>query len=229
MKELFKKIFNPKKELFPELTPSERIRKIIEVYIFPDLEKLGFKMHKSTLSMTRKVGEFKQEIHFPKNKRNQGNETVMFDLIFNVSFPKYTKWHLQTYHTEPKNDGVAGARACYIANWKKDLFENSWYDLVQNDNTKIVELVKFNILNSGIDYFESYSTKQKTIRTTLATESHFYRCPLLFDFALMENDKEQAEKIIRWFDDFASKKESDFNKDLVENVKVRKQRLEVWS
>lgn len=226
--ELFKKIFSTKKVMYPELKPADRIRKVIEVHIFPDLEKLGFKMHKSTLSITRKVGDFKQEMHFQKNKWNQGNETVGFSLIFNVSFPKYLKWHLSNYGAEPMNDGVAGTTVWGMKDWPVDFSSSSWYDLAAENNIKLVEAVKHNILTIGLDYFDSYSTKEKAIETTIASRSYYAMCPLLFDLALILDNKNLAETVIFWFDDFVSKEKAVFNENTLKDVELRKEKLKEW-
>lgn len=225
---ILNRIFRSNKELFPELKPGDRIRKVVECYIFPDLEKLGFKMHKSTLSITRKVGDFKQEIHFQKNKYNQGNETVGFSLIFNVSFPKYMKWHLKNYDIEPRNDGIAGTTVWGMKGWSKDFSSSSWYDLAAENNIKMIKAVKHNILNVGLDYFDSYSTKEKAIETTLDSGSHQARCPLLFDLALILNNKDLGETILVWFDNSISKEKIIFSEYTLKNVELRKEKLKEW-
>lgn len=115
-----------------------------------------------------------------------------------------------------------------MKNWKRDLFDSSWYDLGKDDNLKIVELVKSNILSSGLDYFDSYSSAQKAIETTLNSGSYYYRCPLLFDLALIENNKKQAETILIWFDDFVSAENPTFDEYVWQNVDLRKKKQMEW-
>jgi len=80
------------KILYPELKSGDRIYKIIQEYIFPDLKKIGFKLTKSPLAITRKVGEYEQTIYFRKNKNNFNNEVVAFFPGFQVTSKGYVKW-----------------------------------------------------------------------------------------------------------------------------------------
>lgn len=225
---LFKKIIGSRTELYPELKPADRIRKVIELHIFPELENLGFKMLKCTLSITRNLGDFKQEIYFPKSKWNQGRDSVEFDLIFNITFPKYSNWHLNNYGFEPENIGVAGDRACYIKNWNMDLFSNHWYNLGKDDNQTIVELVKSNILIAGLEYFDSYSTMENTINTTINSNSYYYRFPILYDFTYLMNDKELAKRVLNWFEDYEKKERPTFDYYITKNIALRKEKIKEW-
>ena len=226
---LFKEIFNEKKYLFPDLKPGDRIYKVIETYIYPDLEKIGFVMSRSSLSLTRKVGDFKQEIYFAKNKWNNGSEVVSFDPHFSVTSSKYVKWHKNKYGTEPINDYILGTRAHYIPNWTHEYFEDWWYDLAKDDNYEIVKVLRNNIDKNGLPYLNALSDKQAVIDFILGQNSYFYKAPMLFDFAYQLNDRIQAEKILRWFNDYKNSSESNFQTDTLRDIKIRQEILNNWA
>jgi len=224
----FKNIFKDKKYLFADLKPGDRIYKVIETYIFPDLEKIGFKMSKSTLSLTRKVGDFKQEIYFAKNKWNSGNEVVSFDPQFSVTSTMYVKWHKSKYGTEPVNASILGTRAHYIPNWTNEYFQDWWYDLAKDDNNEIIKILKINIDKNGLPYLNALSDKQSVIDFIIGQNSYYYKAPMLFDFAIMLNDKNQAEKILKWFNDYKNNSESNFHANTLRDVEIRQEVLNNW-
>lgn len=227
---IFNKFFKSKNiELFPELKPNDRIRKIMEENILPDLEKLGFKMEKSSLTISRENKNFRQEIYFSKNKYNSGNDIVKFDILLDVSYPRYKKWHLNQYGFEPLNIGIRGSRVSYIKNWTKDYYNDSWYNLAEDDNLKIVQTIKSNILNAGMNFFNQYADKQKVIDSILDSNMFYSLAPLIFDFAFMLNKKTEAEKILDWFENYKSKEADGFFQDeTIKDIEIRKDLLEKW-
>lgn len=214
--------------LFPDLNPGGRIHRIIETYIFPDLEKIGFKMSKSSLTIKRKVGDFEQEIYFAKNKRNQGNELVSFDPHLSVKSKAYVKWHKNKYGTEPMNEYILRTRAHYIPNWNHTYFESWWYDLVEHDNNDIVKALNDNINKNGLPYLNTLSDRQSTINFIMGQNSYYYKAPMLFDFAFMLNDKMQAENILTWFNDYKIAADSNFQTDTLRDVAIRQEVLNNW-
>src|ERR1035437_4262904 len=125
------------KYLFTDLKAGDRIDKVIETYIFPDLEKLGFKLSKSKpLKITRSINDFEQEIFFQKCKDN-GTELVAFLPHFSVRCKTYKKWHKNKYGIETRykkeDDLILGykAHAHDIPGWTNDYFGALWYDLTK--------------------------------------------------------------------------------------------------
>lgn len=211
---------NDTNSLFPELNPADRIRKIIETYIYPDLEKLGFKMQKSTLSITRKVNDLKQEIYFPKSKWNAGNEVVIFEVSYNVTYPKYMSWHLKTYHKNALNDAVTFKFNYNVKEYFGDYY-NYGFDLAKHDNLAIVSMLKTYIFEHAIPYFERASLRNAVL-DTLASQTSYWMYPKLFDFACIENDLALAKQVLDTFDDFIENEKDEFPQEIIEDIELRK-------
>lgn len=214
---------NANNQLFPELKPGDRIRKIIETYIYPDLEPLGFRMQKSTLSITRKVGDLKHEIYFPKSKWNAGNEVVIFEIRYSVFFPKYLSWHLKTYQKNALNDGVSFSYN-YIINDYFGAYYNYGFNLAEHDNRAIVTLLKSFILEHIMPYFER-KTLKNSVLDTLESNKYYWLYPKLFDFARIENDLPLAKRVLDTFDVFIQNEKEDFPQDVIEDIELRKKWL----
>lgn len=212
--------------LYSDLKPGDRIYKIIEEYIYPDLKNKGFKLKKSPLSLTRTLGQFGHTIHFQKDKRNSDNFKAAFDISFGVTFTSYKKWHQKRYDKLTINEVFAGESGRYIENWSNDFTSSFWYDLAQTDNIKIINVLKNNINNYGLKYLDSYSDFQTSI-DTLKGKNIFYQTPLLYDFCVFLNDKKQASEILTWFDN-AKLSELNFNADTLEKVELRKNDISNW-
>jgi hypothetical protein len=52
---------------------------------------------------------------------------------------------------------------------------------------------------------------------------------MLFDFALMLNDKNQAGKILTWFNDYKNNSESNFQANTLKDVEIRQEILNNWA
>ncbi len=225
---LLKNIFKSDKYLFPDLKPGERIYKVIETFIYPDLQKIGFKMNKSSLSINRKVGDFKQVIYFAKNKYNSGNEVVSFDPHFSVTSRFYVKWHKKNYGVEPINDSIYGSRAHYLPNWNHEYFNDWWYDLAIDNNKEIVKVLKSNIENNGVPYLNILSDKRSAI-DFIMSKSKYYKAPMLIDFAFMLEDKMLAEKILTWFSEYANSTDNELNERILNDISIRTELINNWA
>jgi hypothetical protein len=213
-----------RKYLFSDLKPGDRIYKVIKTYVFPDLEEIGFKMNKSTLTISRHVGDFIQEIDFQKNKWNKGNEVVSFSVSFSVKLKTYEKWHEHKYGTASVF-AIGHERAKNIQKWTKKHFEDGWYDLAKIDNHEIVKTLKINVIKKGIPYLNVLSSLQGAIDFTIG-QNRYYKAPMLFDLALMLNDKSQAQKILSWFNEFKDNSGKKFREDTLKDIEIRKMILD---
>ena len=177
-------------------------------------------MSKSNLSISRKVGDFKQEIYFAKNKYNNGNEVVSFDPHFSVTSRFYVKWHKDKYGTEPMNDSIHGTRAHYVPNWTHEYFKDWWYDLAIDNNKEIVKVLQSNIENNGLPYLNGLSDRKSAI-DFIMTNEFYYKAPMLIDFAFMLDDNKLAEKILKWFLDYKQKSETEFQEKTLNDISLR--------
>jgi hypothetical protein len=223
----FKNLLKKDTYLFPDLKPGDRIYKIISEYIFPDLEKIGFKISKTPLTMRRKVGDVEQEIYFQKNRNNSGKYVVAFLPHFTVTSKWYVEWCIEKYNAAPLNEYIIGTSAAYIPNWDKKYF-NFWYDLAKHDNLEIANALKNNINKHGLPYLDIFSDKQKTINYILGTGFYHYMAPMLFDFAFMLNDKQQAKKILNWFTEYQNSTNGRFQDFTIRDILDRQDAFNNW-
>ena len=222
-------IFKKKKaeftQYFPDQKPGERIHSVISEYIRPNLEQNGFKMLKSELSFKRKTEQFEQEIHFSKSRHNRANEMVRFDIGFIVTSNYYKKWLKKTYGKEFADGSIFASNANYIPNWnKKVLHSISWYDLATDDNSVIVDIVNYNIKNNGLEFLNNLSNFKVAVDYIMGME-RYARTPMLMDFCEIVNNKEKAEEVLNWFENFKDKTDKEFSEETLKLVELRKERL----
>ena len=157
------------KLLYPRLNPKERILKIVEKHIFPSLEKRGFKLSKLNLSMSRMVGDLKQEIKILTRYKKKGKEALVFDIAFQVSFPKYKRWHLKMFKKPPYNYILSRSLGSYILGWDSTLYKRG-YDLAKHDNLPLIKLAKANILGPGLEAMNDNSNVQEFVTRTIDSQ-----------------------------------------------------------
>ena len=211
------------KHLYADQKPKERIALVVQHHILPVVESMGFRFHKTTLSLKRTVGDFQQEIWFRPSRNNAGDSIVKFDPHFTVTSPRYTAWladHYAIKQTEPQL--IGGNRAQYVPEWNDEKYDG-WYDLAAHDNSQIIQLVNDNILNAGIGYMDRLSDLSSVIELYLE-DTIYYFWPNLIDFCLMENKPEKAVEIVRLFWSHAT--ENDFPDAIYEDMQIREMKLE---
>jgi hypothetical protein len=126
------------------------------------------------------------------------------------------------------NDFVLGTRAHYIPNWTHEYYQDWWYDLAKDDNYEIVMYLKVNIEKNGLPYLNALSDKQSAIDFIIGQNSYYFKAPMLFDFALMLNDRKQAERILQWFNDNKNNTESNFQPNTLKDIEIRHEILNNW-
>lgn len=202
-------LFKKTNQLYPEFSPTERIPKIIEEFIFPPLEKKGFKILKSGLSIKRTIDIFQQEIWFSKSKWNIENEICAFTPHFTVTLKNYKKWHLSEYGEQPMNDVLESHTANYIDGWNKELFDGNNYDLAKDDNMRIVELLNKNTANHGLAFLEHLTNYESAVEHLMKSE-RFYLAPKMIDICLINEDFQTANDVLSWFRNYERTGESEF-------------------
>lgn len=219
-------MFNRKKFKYTDLPPCDRIRKLIEEFVEPELAKLGFKLLKSELTFKRKVGEFTQEIYFAKNQRNSGNTVVSFWTILSVKSNFYVKWHEKTYGFKPMNEFVDSWYDNHIKTWNTEYWNGGQYDLTTFDNVKLMTDLTKNILNIGIPILNKISDWESAA-DYLFKEERWMHAAKIFDFYIISNQRNKAiesqNTIEKYFKTLAIK---DVPKERFEEIKIRKDYLQ---
>ena len=224
-------IFKKKKTvefLYSDLKPNDRIRKILTEFILPELEPLGFKLLKSELTFKRDIGDFQHTIYLQKTKWNSGNVVCQFKPHFGIYSNALKKYYAKNGTKVSENPLIHNRQAEYLECWNHELYENSWYDLVNYDNNKVVELLKNNILNCGMEFFKHSESETGIVDYIMSLNSYYYLTPTLFDICKMYDKREKANELLKWFRNFQKNPEKKFSEDILESVTKREIELKNW-
>ena len=214
-------IFDKKSQFYPNLSPAERIPKVIKEYIYPTLEKEGFKILKTELSIKREVNNlFVQEIWFSKSKWNVDNEICAFTPHFSVSIKGYNRWHTKQYGEKPLNEILDGRAANYIDGWSKEFFDGNDYDLAKDDHNHIVQIINHNISKSGLPFLDTLADYLSAV-DFLIREERYFKAPAMIDICLMNDDLEKAREIFNWFRKYEKTGESEFMEATLHDMQRR--------
>jgi len=210
---------------YPEVRPRERIEKLLLEFILPDIESVGFKYLKSEMCFKRNSGEFINEISFQKNKWNGGNDVCAFKpilTIYSTQLPKYLKTT-----KENKQSYFVGSSVEYVEGWASEYF-NGYYDLAKHDNFEIISILRSNIQNVAIPYFEAFKTYRDVVEYYIQNEKRYYMAPSIFDLCKMHDDKVYAERILDWFLNFKNLGEKEFHQDTLNKIESCRLKLLEW-
>ena len=224
-------IFKKKKTiefLYSDLKPNDRIRKILTEFILPELEPIGFKLLKSELTFKRDIGDFQHTIYFQKTKWNSGNEVCKFMPHLAIKSNSLKKYYAKNGSKVSGDLTIHNRQAEYLECWNKEMLENGWYDLVNYDNNKVVESLRDNLLNCGMEFFKHSESETGIVDYIMSRNSYYYLTPSLFDICKMYNDKEKAAKLLNWFRDFQKNPEKKFDDSILESVTIRETELKNW-
>jgi len=217
-------MFRRKKFKYTDLKPGDRIRKLIEEFVEPELTKLGFKLLKSELTFKRKVGDFTQEIYFAKNQRNFGNTVVSFWTILSVKSNFYVKWHEKTYGFKPMNEFINSWYDNQIKTWNSEFWNGGHYDLTEFDNIKLMTDLTKNILSIGIPLLNQVSDWEGGADYQMRNERYGF-ISKIFDFYVLADKKEKAIESIQIAEDYFKSVE-DVPNERFEEIKVKKDYLQ---
>ena len=219
-------MFKRKKFKYSDLKPGDRIRKLVEEYVEPELSAIGFKLLKSELTFKRKIGNFTQEIYFAKNQRNFGNTVVSFWTILSVKSNFYVKWHEKTYGFKPMNEFIDSWYDNHIKTWNSEYWNGGQYDLTKFDNVKLMNDLTKNILNIGIPLLNEASDWE-TAADYQVRNQKFGFISKIFDFYVIADKKQKAIEALQFAEDFFKSLE-DVPEERFEEIKVKKDYLQQW-
>ena len=143
--------------LYTELSPSERILKLMNEFVCPELDKAGFKFSKSQKTFKKTQDKYQYIIKYYSNMRNYGSESVEFEFYVIVSYPKYSKWYNEYYKSSEHSGGIYidSGNIAYIDGWdKKYLDAGHWYRLKSFDNKLLMGNIVNNIKLQDLNIFQ---------------------------------------------------------------------------
>ncbi|MFC4721771.1 hypothetical protein ACFO5O_05540 [Geojedonia litorea] len=205
---------------YAELKPGDRIRKLVEEFVQPELTSLGFKLLKSELTFKRKIGDFTQEIYFAKNQRNFGNTIVCFWTILSVKSNYYVKWHEKKYGFKPMNEFVESWYDNHIKTWNTDFWNGGHYDLTEFDNVKLMNDLTKNILTIGLPLLDKVSDWEGAA-DSLMERQRFGFISKIFDFYILAGKEEKAIESLKTAEDYFNSVE-DVPSERFEEIKLKK-------
>lgn len=224
-------IFKKKKKiefLYSDLKPNDRIRKILTEFILPELEPLGFKLLKSELTFKRDIGDFQNRIHFQKTRWNNGNKVCKFMPHLSIDSKRLKKYYQKDGIKISGDLTIHNTTVEYLECWDKKALKNGWYDLVNYDNYEVIDSLKNNLLNCGMEFFKHSESETGIVNYIMSLKSYYPLTPILFDICKMYNNKEMAIKLLEWFRDFQENTEKKFSEDILESVTERETELKNW-
>jgi hypothetical protein len=224
-------IFKKKKTieiLYSDLKPNDRIRKILTEFILPELQPLGFKLLKSELTFKRDIGDFQHTIYFQKTRWNKGNEVCKFMPHLGINSNALKKYYAENGSKFSGDLTIHNRKAEYLECWNKEIMNNDWYDLVNYDNKKVVESLRDNLLNCGMEFFKHSESETGIVDYIMSLNSYYYLTPTLFDICKMYNKKEKANELLKWFRNFQKNPEKKFDDSILESVTIRETELKNW-
>lgn len=222
-------LFKPKKNeidlIYPEVEVSKRINKIVENFILPKIEHLGFKLLKSELKFVRNVGDFKQTIYIKKSITNYTDVAIKFKLIFIVEYVKYKKWFEKKYNEKLSNDYRINDNTLWathddIPNWGETLYSKGWYDLLSRNNYEIVNEINDKLVNIAIPYIDEFSDMESAIEKNINLE-RFTKTAMLLDFCEIINNRKKAIEIRDWYKSNVVENSIQLNEEVIIEIEKR--------
>ena len=216
------------KQLYAELKPGDRIVKLINEFLGPELLKDGFVFSKSKMQFTRLNDIFEYHIYFSKSRYNSGNECVRFDIILSVFSPTYASWEKKFYDLPKKQNGfISNGNAEFSRNGDKQFYEAGWYDLAKHHNEKLMNVVLKNLKTDGFAYFDNFKDIDTAIHTLM--EYPIANIEIITDFYLMTGRVDEAKLFFKtnkaWHEEQITKAEPNFITNRLEPYKLRENKL----
>lgn len=187
---IFKRNNNVTK-LYQNLPPGDRIQKLFEEKIEQPLSEYGFRFVKSKNIFKRTVGDFTQEIIISKSKWNKADEVCSFWLVFGIIANTYNEWHTKRYGIYPLNNGVHGFYHNHLKNWKTE-YKLGKYDLSKQDNNKVFNEIKMNIVDLVLPIFDKYADYEKAADTLMENKEYWWGAKI-FDYYLISGNPDKAK------------------------------------
>lgn len=164
-----KRLRSNKNQLFRDLKPRDRIVKIIETYILPEISYLGYSFVKTKMQLERNVGSFKQIVWFRTTRKNYKDEVVEFAIHLKVENEEYSRIRKTYdyspdyyYHNDNSNLAFIAETVDNLSEWENQRDEY-WYSLHLNDNIEVVNEIIKNIVSTTSTYLDENSDFEKSL------------------------------------------------------------------
>ncbi|WP_336516555.1 hypothetical protein [Pollutibacter soli] len=207
--------------------PKERINNFILEFIKPIFDKREFQFKEGSFNFFKSGNSFKQEVFFKRSSYNLKDKVIRFDPIFCLFDLEYEKWYKSFYKKKTDDYCLFWSSGGHIANWDKQFIDNIWYDLAAVDNDILIKIITRNIENIALPNLERLSNREIAFETLRQTS--FNICAILFDYCIIENNKEKARLIIEDFEYYLNSDFKDQYQGLIEKYEIRKHLFKNWA
>lgn len=184
-------------KIYPELSPKERIPKIVREFLFPHFEKQGFKTLKSGLTIKRECGDLVHEVEIFKNHRNYIGAVCAFEVWASIYSPTYNKWHKLVFGEKLLNTKLIASRIELLPGSTIDPIEGD-FDFERHDNNQLIDEIVSNINDSVIPFFNDHLRIDDVIET-IESEKTYHKIATLLDLCELRKDEVKAKNLIKWF------------------------------
>lgn len=150
--------------------PKEILRNAVKNHLMARLVDFGFSFSESSLKITRKKGDFVNEISFRGSRTNTSNLMINFEASFNIFSSYYKKWHKANFPDLP----ILGAgylypeRDAYLHRYNRALQPSFGYDFMKLDHKVIMDDLYGNIVRVAIPFFDDNDTWDKMATNTIS-------------------------------------------------------------
>lgn len=148
-------LFKPKVMYHKELPSRERIVRILQEHIVPDMEARGFSFNVKEVRFKRDRGDQVDVIDHNINKRNSTPHWVQFYPFWHVQCRSYGRW-LREHVGEHNADGllIAG-KLNDISDRADKIMGAGWFDLAGTDNKKLIDYYHGVLINELVPLMEN--------------------------------------------------------------------------
>jgi hypothetical protein len=158
MANFFSRLFPAKVMYHAELPSRERIVKVLEEELMPVLGPLGFTFNAKDILFQRDRGDFVDTIvNGTKRHKNTMANTLSFGPSFAVRYTPHERWYESSFGQSAKTN-VWYARLPDLKGIKPTCLLGPYYDLEFNDNRKLMDAYRYNLLQVVVPIMDRASS-----------------------------------------------------------------------
>ena len=202
-------LFGKPKVMFHEELPSrQRIVRILQEHIVPDMEARGFTFNEKKVLFKRDRGDQLDVIHNHTHPRNSSPNWVRFQPFWMVESRSYACW-MQEHMGKDKDWGgtLIHGRLEDLSLHDERMMDFGWFDLARTDNKKIIEHYHQVLMQELVPLMDSL----EDLRNVLAyerTRGH-HDTPRYITMACKLGDMAEAQAALSRYEQVVQRKGND--------------------
>lgn len=198
----------PKVMLHEELPSRQRIVRILQDHIVPDMEARGFTFNVKEVLFKRDRGDQRDVIHNHTHRRNSSPGWVRFQPFWMVESRSYARW-LQEHMGKDKDWGgtVIHGRLEDLSLHDERMMDVDWFDLARTDNKKLIEHYHQVLMQELVPLMDSAQDLQNALAYE-RTRGH-HDSPRYITVACMLGDMAEARAALARYEQVVQRKGND--------------------